>query len=83
MLIKTINAAFLRLLFSLVLNYNNQIHTHMHTCTPGSHHPAGPKMKFVFMQKSDVVSPEITEATDLFVMNVPVCQRERRDRREE
>lgn len=78
MVIKTINAAFLRLFFSLVLNYNNRIHTQMHTCTPGSHHYAGPKMKFIPTQKSNVLSPEITEAADLYVINVPVCQRERR-----
>lgn len=78
MVIKTINAAFLRLFFSLVLNYNNQIHTQMHTRTPGSHHYAGLKMKCIFMQKSDVLSPEITEATDLYMINVPVCQREQR-----
>lgn len=31
MVIKTINAAFLRAFFLLVVNYDNEIHTHMHT----------------------------------------------------
>lgn len=61
MVIKTINAAFLRLFFfSLVVNYDNWIHTQMHTCTQGSHLYAGLKIEFLFLCRKQHVSPEIT-----------------------
>lgn len=55
MVIKTINAAFLWL-FLLVVNYDNGIHTQMHTCTQGSHLSAG--LKSALFYAKSIIFPQ-------------------------
>lgn len=72
MVIKTINAAFLWL-FLLVVNYDNGIHTQMHTCTQGSHLSAG----LIVSCKKHHISPKSKEPTDLYnKINTHVCKEE-------
>lgn len=51
MVIKTINAAFLRL-FLLGVNYDNWIHIQMHACTQGSHPKAGLRIVLFYAERN-------------------------------
>ena len=71
MVIKTINAAFLRF-FLLAVNYDNGIHTQMHA---GFSSPGKPQNCIVLFRKQHI-SPKSQEATDLYnEINGHVCKR--------